>query len=70
MLRLFSLLLLGSLSLTACGRAPEDDTGSSLEGMFNPENGEERGDSENSDPQDTPYSVGPSEIPADLIPND
>lgn len=70
MARLISLLLLGSLALTACGGGLETDTDSSLEGMLNQDSTSEEDVSEDPNPEETPYSVGPTEIPDDLIPNE
>ena len=70
MARLIPLLLLASLALTACGEGLEDDTDSSLEGMLNQDSTSEEDVSEDPNPEETPYSVGPTEIPDDLIPNE
>lgn len=70
MARLIPLLLLASLALTACGGGLEDNTDSSLEGMLNQDSTSEEDVSEDPNPEETPYSVGPTEIPDDLIPNE
>lgn len=70
MARLLPLLLLGALTLTACSGEVETDTDSSLEGMLNQDSTSEEDVSEDTNPEETPYSVGPTEIPDDLIPNE
>lgn len=56
-----------TLLLAGCGdQAKEDDN--DLMDMMNDQNTTEDGDSVT--PSDEPYSVGPSEIPSDLVPND
>lgn len=70
MARFISLFLLGSLALTACGGELETDADSSLEGMLNQDSTSEEDVSEDPNPEETPYSVGPTEIPDDLIPNE
>lgn len=65
------LLALSALALLlgGCGQNEPVENDSSLDGMFGDDStSEEQTDAV--EPTETPYSVGPSEIPSDLEPNE
>jgi ABC-type glycerol-3-phosphate transport system substrate-binding protein len=57
-----------TLLLAGCGQTETTEDDSSLTDMFGDESTTE--DTKPVEPEETPYSVGPSEIPSDLVPNE
>ncbi len=61
------LIVLLSLGLTACGSSTEDSSESGLLNFFNSE--AMPANEVQPDPDEVPYSEGPSAIPLELVPN-
>ncbi len=69
MKRLLPFCLLSALFLSACGSSQTDEERDLLE-MMNGDDSYSDSTDETVSPEELPYSEGPTEIPADLIPND
>lgn len=70
-MRTLTLLLFSTLFLASCSSEVETETESGLEGMFEGNVEEETPvDEKTPNPEEIPYSTGPTEIPDDLIPNE
>lgn len=67
--RLLLLALLSSLMLSGCGSKSTDQTNGSLGSMFGSDTSDS-GSGDTIEPDEVPTSVGPSEIPSDLVPNE
>lgn len=67
--RLLLLALLSSLMLSGCGSKSTDQTNGSLGSMFDSDTSDS-GSGDTIEPDEVPTSVGPSEIPSDLVPNE